>query len=100
MKRPNLMLVPAVDSLAGPAPAVLYEVAAAKYIKIDIADFRILVKRGVIPARSHFGRTRSIYLREDLDAYLRNLPLKAAEHAKIADGESPSKPPREVSIGR
>ncbi len=100
MKRSNLVLVPAVNRITELTPAVLYEVAAAKYVKIDIADFRILVRQGVIPARTHFGRTRSIYLKEDLDAYLRKLPLKPAGHARMADGESPSKPPREVSIGR
>jgi hypothetical protein len=100
MKRSNLVLVPAVSRVTELTPAVLYEVAAAKYVKIDIADFRILVKQGVIPARTHFGRTRSIYLKEDLDTYLRNLPLKLGEHARMADGESPSKFPQEVSIGR
>ncbi len=100
MKRSNLVLVPAVNRITELAPAVLYEVAAAKYVKIDIADFRILVRQGVIPARTHFGRTRNIYLKEDLDAYLRKLPLKPVEHVRMADGESPSKPPREVSIGR
>jgi hypothetical protein len=98
--KPRLVLMPATSDLQPLTPAVLYEVAAAKYIKIDIADFRILVKQGVIPARTHFGRTRSIYLREDLDAYLRNLPPRPAGHAKMVDGESPSKPPLEVSIGR
>jgi hypothetical protein len=100
MKRTNLVLLPAVSGLSPLTPAVLYEVAAAKYVKIDIADFRLLVKQGVIPARTHAGRTRSIYLKEDLDHYLRHLPVKPASGVTIEDGESPSQPPQGVSIGR
>jgi hypothetical protein len=57
-------------------PAALYEAAAAKYIKIDIASFRQLVRDGAIPARSHADRVRNIYLRDDLDDYLKSLPVK------------------------
>jgi hypothetical protein len=82
--------------------AVLYEVAAAKYIKIDIATFRELVRSGCIPARTHPGRTRSIYLKEDLNSYLRNLPAKRPNHDRMGAGEVPSRPPsvEEVSNGR
>jgi hypothetical protein len=100
MKRSNLVLLPAVDGLSPLTPAVLYEVAAAKYVKIDIAEFRNLVRSGIIPARTHPGRTRSIYLKEDLDRYLRQLPIKPVSRGTITDGESPSQPPLEVSIGR
>ena len=57
-------------------PAALYESAAAKYIKIDVASFRQLVRDGAIPARSHADRVRNIYLRDDLDSYLKSLPVK------------------------
>jgi len=72
----KLALIPVHDRLANPQPAALYAAAAAKYVKIDVADFRELVKDGVIPARSHTGRVRDIYLIDDLDEYLKSLPVK------------------------
>lgn len=103
MSEPSkLVLVRAQRNLSPLTPAVLYEVAAAKYVKIDIATFRDFVRSGVIPARTHPGRTRSIYLKEDLDGYLRNLPVKEPGRGKIPAGEVPSRPPfaKEVSSGR
>jgi excisionase family DNA binding protein len=98
----RLILVKAQGSLGPLTPAVLYEVAAAKYVKIDIATFRELVRAGVIPARAHPGRTRNIYLKDDLDAYLHNLPVKPADRSRIVSGEVSSRPPfgKEVSSVR
>ena len=94
----KLVLVPAYNDLAAPYPsAVLWEKAAAEYVKIDIGDFRLIVREGRIPARVHHGRSRWMFLREDLDAYLRNLPLIDASRGKMPAGEVSSKPPiREV----
>ena len=98
----KLILVKAHKELAPFGPGVLYEVAAARYVKIDIGSFRQLVRAGRIPARAHPGRTRWIYLKEDLDVYLRNLPVIDASRGKIPAGEVSSKPPalREVSSER
>lgn len=99
MKR--LHLVQAYTDVAPFAPGALYETAAAKYVKIDIADFRQLVREGKIPARTHHGRTRFIFFKEDLDAYLRNLPVVDPKKRKMPNGEVSTKPPhiKEVSSG-
>jgi len=89
----KLVLVRATKDLGPLTPAVLWEVAAAKYVKIDICDFRDLVRKGVIKARVHYGRKRWMYLKEDLDDYLRNCPVVYASRGKIHSGEVPSKPP-------
>lgn len=98
----KLVLLKPHKDLAPFQAGVLYEVAAAKYVKIDIATFRELVRSGMIPARRHPGRTRWIYLKEDLDTYLRNLPTVDASRGKIGAGEVPSDPPsfKEESNGR
>ena len=72
----KLALVSVHDGILDIKPAALYAAAAAKYIKIDIESFRELVSNGVIPARSHPGRVRDIYLLDDLDGYLKSLPVK------------------------
>lgn len=97
----SLMLVDAKKDLSPLTPAALYEVAAAKYVKIDIGYFRQLVRTGIIRARTHPGRTRWIYLKEDLDGYLRGLPTVDAGRGKMRAGEVPSKPPvlKEVKSG-
>lgn len=56
-------------------PAVLYEREAARYLRLDIHKFRHLVAVGLIPCRTHAGGKRRIYLRSELDLYLRALPL-------------------------
>jgi hypothetical protein len=101
MSKSGLILVKPARDLSPLTPGVLYEVAAAKYVKIDIMDFRELVRSGIIPSRSHYGRTRKIYLKEDLDRYLRNLPINSAVGSRIGNGEVSSKPPalQEVNIG-
>lgn len=98
---PKLALVPTYSDVAPFAPAAMYEVAAAKYVKMDIGSFRQLVKAGTIPARSHPGRTRYIFFREDLDSYLRNLPVVDPKKRKMPNGEVSTKPPhiKEVSSG-
>lgn len=99
----KLVLVPAYSDLAAPFPsAVLWETAAAEYVKIHINDFRQLVRAGRIPARTHPGRSRWMFLKEDLDDYLRSLPPVDASRGKMASGEVPSKPPalREVTSGK
>jgi hypothetical protein len=99
-KMRKLVLVPAYNDLAPFTAGVLWEKAAAEYVKIDIVDFRQLVREGRIPARVHPGRTRWMFLKEDLDAYLRSLPPLDASGGKMHGGEVPSKPRlKEVSIG-
>ncbi len=71
---PNLMLVPVVNHLEPQTSAVMYEVAAAKYMMLGIHNFRKLVAAGRIPYRTHPGRRRRIYLKSDLDSFLLNLP--------------------------
>jgi excisionase family DNA binding protein len=70
----KLILMPVIDKLGPLTPAVMYEAVAAKYVKLGIHDFRKLVDAGVIPFRTHPGRTRRIYLTADLDEYLSRLP--------------------------
>jgi hypothetical protein len=98
---PKLVLAQVDNELIPLTPAVMYEATAAKYVKMDLGKFRWLVKTGKIPARMHEGRTRWIYLKEDLDTYLRNLPIVDASKGKIRTGEVPPRPPslKEVSSG-
>ena len=91
MKR-NLVLMPAISDLRETTSAVLWEVGAAKYVKLAIQEFRELVNQGAIPFRQHTGRRRRIYLKEDLDAYLRNLPRGTFDRSKMVLSEDPSKP--------
>jgi hypothetical protein len=88
----NLVLMPAIPDLHPLTPAVLYEVAAAKYLKIAIEDFREFVNQGLIPFRTHPGRSRRIYLKADLDIYLKNLPIGKPTRRKMDAGEDPSEP--------
>jgi hypothetical protein len=80
----RLMLVRAEKNLGLITPAAMYITAAAKYVKIDIADFRELVRDGIIPARAHPGRSRDLFLKEDLDVYLRSLPIRPQSDSRIA----------------
>ncbi len=74
MSTEKLVLTPVIDELAPITPADMYEAMAAKYVMLGIHDFRKLVDEGKIICRNHPGRTRRIYLKTDLDDYLRNLP--------------------------
>jgi excisionase family DNA binding protein len=69
-----LALVPVLDRLIPLTPAVFYEREAALYIKLNIHAFRELVRSDEIPCYTHVGRKRRIYLKADLDEYLRRLP--------------------------
>ena len=70
----HLILTPFVDHLSPVNPAVMYEVTAAKYVMLGIREFRRLVDEGAIIYRNHPGRKRRIYLKADLDDYLKRLP--------------------------
>jgi hypothetical protein len=70
----KLALMPVVEHLDQITPAAMYEVVAAKYLKLGIHDFRKLVDKGAIVFRTHPGRIRRIYLKSDLDEYLSRLP--------------------------
>jgi len=96
-----MILLPATSDLQPLTTAVLYEVAAAKYIKIAIEDFREFVNQGMIPFRTHPGRSRRIYLKADLDAYLRNLAIGQPRTRRNMDpGEDPPEPERkEFRVG-
>ncbi|HEY2932102.1 MAG TPA: helix-turn-helix domain-containing protein, partial [Acidobacteriota bacterium] len=63
-----------LDRLIPLTPAVFYEREAALYIKLNIHAFRDLVRSDEIPCFTHVGRKRRIYLKADLDEYLRRLP--------------------------
>jgi hypothetical protein len=97
----RMILMPATSDLQPLTTAVLYEVAAAKYIKIAIEDFREFVNQGLIPFRKHPGRSRRIYLKADLDAYLRNLPIGLPTNRRNMEvGEDPPEPERkEFRVG-
>jgi hypothetical protein len=64
----------------------MYEVSAAKYVMLGIRDFRKLVNEGVVICRNHPGRTRRIYLKVDLDDYLRNLPQSNIVAGRVHPG--------------
>jgi hypothetical protein len=82
----KLVLMPVAETLAPLTPAVMYEVAAAKYVMLGIHDFRKLVDTGVIICRNHPGRMRRIYLKNDLDDYLRNLPQSNMVAGRVHPG--------------
>ena len=66
----TLVSLPRVTELE---PAALYEREAARYVKISLRSLRELSSAGRIPAYHHPGRVRKIYLKIDLDEYLRSL---------------------------
>ncbi len=69
--RHQLVLVP--DELRDLIPAAFREKDAAKYVRMNINDFRKAVKKGVIIHRIR-GAQR-LYLKKDLDEYLEHLPV-------------------------
>ncbi len=91
IRKSNLVLMPAIQELDPITPAILWEVAAAKYLKLAIQDFRTLVNDEAIKFRTHPGHSRRIYLKEDLDRYARNLPV-GNSRAKMAACEEPPGP--------
>jgi hypothetical protein len=82
----KIALLPVIDALIPLTQAVMYEVMAAKYLMLGIHDFRKLVDEGVIPCRTHPGRTRRIYLKTDLDYYLKNLPRCNISGGRVRPG--------------
>ena len=86
MSGERMVLMPVADTLTPVASAVMYEVTAAKYVMLGIHDFRRLVDAGLIICRNHPGRTRRIYLKVDLDDYLRNLPQSNIVAGRVHPG--------------
>ena len=84
---PKMVLVP-IHEVKALQPAAMYEADASRYMMLSLNSFRELVRNGTIPARAHAGRIRAIYLKEDLDEYLRSLPRKSiAENSSMfSDG--------------
>jgi hypothetical protein len=82
----KMALMPVVDSFAPITQAVMYEKTAAKYIMLGIHDFRKMVDGGMIPFRTHPGRNRRIYLKSDLDEYLRSLPRGNIDTGRVPPG--------------
>lgn len=73
----ELMLVSLVKELAEIQPAAMYEREAAKYVKLSVNTLREFADSGRIVTRQHPGRSRRIYLKSDLDAYLESLPKES-----------------------
>jgi len=82
----RLALVPIFSSIAPPEPLLLYETTAAKLLKISIHQFRQLVRDGVVPFRLHSGRSKRLYLLEDLRVYARNLKPQYAGSVASSGG--------------
>jgi len=82
----KLTLVTAVDSVTPATQAVMYEAAAAKYVMLGIHGFRRLVDEGAIIFRNHPNRTRRIYLKTDLDDYLKALPQRNIVSGRVRPG--------------
>jgi excisionase family DNA binding protein len=68
------MLVNLVKEIGEIQPAAMYEKDAARYLKLSVNELRRFANEGRIPARQHPGRSRRIYLKQDLDEYLTSLP--------------------------
>ena len=67
----QLVLVP--EELRNLMPAAFREKDAAKYVRMNINDFRKAVKSGAILYR--IRGVQRLYLKKDLDEYLENLPI-------------------------
>ena len=67
------VLVAVPNEIRDLMPAAFRENDAAKYVRMNINDFRIAVKRGEIPYR--IRSVQRLYLKKDLDLYLENLPV-------------------------
>jgi hypothetical protein len=81
----KLGLVQIPDKIKAVRPIAVYAAEAAKLIKVDIKTFREYVKSGIIPARSHPGRVRELFLISDLRAYLKSLPPKNVKNKPKGD---------------
>jgi len=69
----ELALVPIHKRIPDPQPAAFHELAAAKYIGMNRTRFRELVFAGIVSYAEHINGKTRIYLREDLDDYLKSL---------------------------
>ncbi len=74
-EKTRLALVP-VSEEQDAAPAAMHELAAARYIGMNRTAFRDLVFSGIIPYSMHLNGVRRIYLKSDLDCYLKSLPRR------------------------
>jgi len=86
----RLQLVPVHDEVTDPQPAAFHEMAAAKYIGMHRTAFRELLLSGLIPYAEHANGKTRIYLRADLDKYLRNLKWRTMtprEVSRVAHNE-------------
>ena len=70
-----LCIVP--DDVREPGPGAFREREAAKYVRMNINDFRKAVKEGLIPFR--IRSIQRLYLKKDLDDYLEALPVGGEE---------------------
>jgi hypothetical protein len=70
----DLVLVPLVKSIEPLTTAVLYSRQARAYLKIASAKFNRLVKTGVFNQYTHIDGRRPVFLKHELDLYLRSLP--------------------------
>ncbi len=74
-------------------PAAFREKDAAKYVRMNINDFRKGVTSGVIPYR--IRGVQRLYLKRDLDEYLENLPIGnkdsriSPKPSKLEEGGNP-----------
>ena len=80
----TLQLVPVHKSIADYEPAAFHEAAAAKYVGMCRTMFREIVKEGLIPFAEHVNGQTRIYLRYDLDAYLKSLNWRKMELREVS----------------
>ena len=80
----KLELVPVYAGIPDPQPAAFHEAAAAKYIGMCRTKFREIVKEGLIPFAEHMNGQTRIYLRYDLDAYLKSLEWRTMVKREVS----------------
>jgi len=80
----RLELVPIHDRIKDPQPAAFHELAAAKYTGLCRTKFRELVKAGLIPFAEHANGKTRIYLRYDLDEYLKSLNWRKMDPREVS----------------
>ena len=81
---PRLALVSVHDRVPDLQPAVMHELAAAKYAGMNRTAFRKVVRAGLVPFAEHtYGKTR-IYLRADLDDYIHGLNWRKMNEREVS----------------
>jgi len=80
----TLQLIPVHDRVCDPQPAAFHEAAAAKYIGMCRTKFREIVKEGLIPFAEHMNGQTRIYLRYDLDTYLKSLKWRTMVEREVS----------------